>query len=98
MEQSFKDRALEISSALLVDKLLRSCLSQLGLRDRVCCVDGVSFLSLNWLLSRFYKTMTTDIPSTSSSSALSQAVANNRPIVMPEAFLAAENEEWDSWL
>ena len=39
-------------------------------------------------------------PSTSSgASAVSQPGTNSlRPIVMPEAFAAAESEEWDSWI
>ena len=39
-----------------------------------------------------------ETPAPSSGATAQAATSSNRPIVMPEAFLAVENEEWDSWL
>ena len=39
-----------------------------------------------------------ETPATSSGATAQVATSSNRPIVMPEAFSAAGNEEWDSWL
>ena len=39
-----------------------------------------------------------ETPATSSGTTAQAATSSNRPIVMPEAFSAAGNEEWDSWL
>ena len=39
-----------------------------------------------------------ETPAPSSGATAQAATSSNRPIVMPEAFSAAGNEEWDSWL
>ena len=39
-----------------------------------------------------------ETPTTSSGATAQAATSSNRPIVMPEAFSASGNEEWDSWL
>lgn len=39
-----------------------------------------------------------ETPAPSSGATAQAATSSIRPIVMPEAFSAAGNEEWDSWL